>query len=69
MDIMGFIGPWLVPGAVAVFIFAMTQRKGWKWPQIIAGMLFLASLYGNFPSLNATVYQDLKGIVQMVTGQ
>jgi hypothetical protein len=63
MDIVGTLGPYLLLIIIGGFTVFMTQKKGWKWQQIIAGVLLLAALYGNFPSLPQSINTGLNSIV------
>jgi hypothetical protein len=62
MDIMGTLGPWALIIIVGGWIFLMTQKKGWKWQQIIAGMLLICALYSQFPTLPQSINSGMNSI-------
>jgi hypothetical protein len=66
--LLGMLGGWTVLVLVGAWIFFMVNKRGWKWPPLIAGMLLMAALYGNFPQLPATVNQAMTNIVNTFTG-
>jgi hypothetical protein len=63
MDILGTLSPYLLLIIFGSFILFMTQKKGWKWQQIISGVLLLGALYGTFPSLPQSINTGLNSIV------
>jgi len=68
LDIVGTVGPWFVLIIVGGFVFFMTQKKGWKWQQIVSGALLMAALYGQFPALPQAVNTGMTNIVRVFTG-
>lgn len=64
MDIFGLLGSWLSILIIGGFIVFMNQKKGWKWQQILSGVLLLGVLYGNFPNLPASINNGVTNIVQ-----
>lgn len=62
MDIAGTIGPWALIIIIGGWILFMTQKKGWKWTQIIGGMLLVCALYSQFPSLPQSINSGMNSI-------
>jgi hypothetical protein len=58
--ILAFLG---TAGLMALFIFFMIQRQGWKLAQIIAGAIMGILLVSNFPGLPKAVNDGLTNIV------
>lgn len=62
MDIFsGFLTLIIVAG----FVLFMVMKKGWKWQQVLAGMLLLGVMYGNFPKLPGAINQGVTNIVHV----
>lgn len=61
---LAMFGGFTVLIIVGAWIFLMTQKKGWRWTQLLAGMLLMSVLYGNFPSLPANVNNAVHSIAK-----
>jgi len=62
MDIFsGFLTLILVGG----FVLFMVMKRGWTWQQVLAGMLLLGVLYGNFPTLPGAINAGVTNIVHV----
>lgn len=61
-NIMGTLGPWIVLIVVGLWLFIMMKFQRWRITQIIGGMLLMAALYGNFPTLPATLNNAMTGV-------
>jgi glycopeptide antibiotics resistance protein len=66
MDIMGTLGPWALIIIVGLWILFMTQKRGWKWPQIIAGVLLVCALYSQFPTLPQSINSGMTNIYNSI---
>lgn len=67
MDIAGTLGPWALIIIVGLWVVFMTQKKGWKWQQIIAGMLLVCALNSQFPSLPQSINNGMSNIYNSFT--
>lgn len=50
---------------VAAFVLFMIMKKGWKWQQVLSGMLLLGVMYGNYPTLPGVINQGVTNIVHV----
>lgn len=56
------LGGWTLLVIIGGWIVFMTNKRGWKWTQIIAGALLISALYGNYPQLPATIHDGMQNI-------
>ena len=62
---MDIFSGWLTLIVVAGFTLFMITKRGWKWQQVLAGMLLLGVLYGNYPKLPGAINDGMTNIVHV----
>lgn len=62
-SLLNMFGSWSVVVIVAAFIFYMTRKNGWRWSQVAAGAILMATIYGQMPSVPASINSGLTGVV------
>lgn len=63
-NVASMFGPYLELIIIVLFIGIMLKKHGWRMTQILGGMLLMGVLYGNFPTLPATVDNAVVGILR-----